>query len=203
MKWLVLILAAGLSGCTHPKTRTPISLKQNALANGLSTQRHTTPAQQRIVNALKELRLAERKRSPTVPTLSKKPLLAFSEDFRLTLQMFGRLLIVGLLSIGVGCQRQAPPSPAEPAADGAAPPAVPSPHSTRTDFSSSALDDAQMTAVLGELTQAVRKYSVERRRVPKTLDELVVNGYLARVPEAPEGKRFAISKDLQVQLVRR
>jgi hypothetical protein len=117
--------------------------------------------------------------------------------------MFARLLIAGLLSIGVGCQRQAPPSTAEPAAEGVASPEDPSPDPTRTSPSATALEDAQMAAVLGELTQAVRKYSVERRRVPKTLDELVVNGYLTRLPEAPEGKKFAISKDLQVQLVRR
>jgi len=64
-------------------------------------------------------------------------------------------------------------------------------------------DDAALAAVLGELTQVVRKFSVENRRVPKNLEELVANGYLTRVPQAPAGKKFAISKELQVQLVKK
>ncbi|PYI84468.1 MAG: hypothetical protein DME26_13230 [Verrucomicrobia bacterium] len=65
---------------------------------------------------------------------------------------------------------------------------------------SAGAEEAQIAAVLNELTQAVRKYGVEQRRVPKTLEELVAKGYLSRVPEAPAGKKFAINKDLQVYL---
>jgi len=60
-----------------------------------------------------------------------------------------------------------------------------------------------MAAILGELTQAVRKYSVERRSVPKNLEELVANGYLTQAPQAPAGKKFIISKELRVQLVKK
>jgi competence protein ComGC len=74
---------------------------------------------------------------------------------------------------------------------------------TRTEPSAEATDDAQMAAILGELTQAVRKFSVERRSVPKNLEELVANGYLARAPQAPAGNKFVISKELQVQLVKK
>jgi hypothetical protein len=61
-------------------------------------------------------------------------------------------------------------------------------------------DAAQMAAVLGELTQAVRKYAVEKRQVPRSFDELVTQGYLSRTPQAPAGKAFVITKELQVQL---
>jgi hypothetical protein len=57
-----------------------------------------------------------------------------------------------------------------------------------------------LAALLGELTQAVRKYAVEQRRAPKALDELVAAGYLSQLPQPPAGKRFAISKTLQVYL---
>jgi hypothetical protein len=58
----------------------------------------------------------------------------------------------------------------------------------------------QVATVLTELTQLVRKYSVEQRKAPKSLDELVAKGYLGSVPQAPNGKRFAINKNLQVYL---
>ncbi|MBI2949784.1 MAG: hypothetical protein HYY23_19305 [Verrucomicrobia bacterium] len=62
------------------------------------------------------------------------------------------------------------------------------------------MNEAQIAAVLNELTQAVRKYSVEQRRVPKSLEEVVASGYWGRIPQAPSGKRFAIDKNLQVYL---
>jgi hypothetical protein len=63
-----------------------------------------------------------------------------------------------------------------------------------------ASDEARTASLLGELTQAVRKYGVEKRRVPKTLEELVASGYLSQIPQAPAGKKFAINKNLQVYL---
>ena len=66
--------------------------------------------------------------------------------------------------------------------------------------SSGAADQAQIDVALNELTQAVRKYAVEQRRAPATLNELVTNNYLAAIPIAPAGKKFAINKNLQVYL---
>jgi hypothetical protein len=54
--------------------------------------------------------------------------------------------------------------------------------------------------VSNELTQAVRKFGAEQRRVPKTLEEVAAGGYLSRIPQAPAGKKFAIDKNLQVYL---
>ena len=116
-----------------------------------------------------------------------------------------RFLIACLLALWVGCGKQPAPAPSasEPKADAAAPAAEPLATAARTEATTEASDDAQMAVILGELTQVVRKYSVERRSVPKNLEELVANGYLTRAPEAPAGKKFVISKDLSVQLVKR
>lgn len=58
-------------------------------------------------------------------------------------------------------------------------------------------------AVLAELTQLVRKYGAEQRQAPNGLDDLVTKGYLTSVPPAPNGKRFAINKRLEVYLADR
>jgi hypothetical protein len=61
-------------------------------------------------------------------------------------------------------------------------------------------DEASAAGLLADLTQAVRKFSAEQRRVPKDLEELVSQGYLGHVPPAPAGMTFAINKNLQVYL---
>ena len=65
------------------------------------------------------------------------------------------------------------------------------------------LSEDQVAAAIAELTQAVRKYAVEQRQAPKTLDELVAKGYLGGIPPAPKGKRYAINQNLQVFLANR
>lgn len=67
---------------------------------------------------------------------------------------------------------------------------------------SRAAPDAGVDAgLLANLTQALRKFSAEQRRVPATLKELVAAGYLPELPQAPQGKVFAIDpKDLRVIL---
>jgi len=119
--------------------------------------------------------------------------------------MPARLLMICLAAIWVGCGKQpaSSPSPAEPKTDRVARPADLPSAVTRTEPSAEVPDDTQMAAILGELTQAVRKYSVERRSVPKNLEELVARGYLTRAPQAPAGKEFVINKELQVQLVKK
>ena len=56
---------------------------------------------------------------------------------------------------------------------------------------------------MNELTQAVRRYAAEQRKVPASLDDLVTEHYLPAIPQAPAGKRFAIDKKLQVYLADR
>lgn len=61
---------------------------------------------------------------------------------------------------------------------------------------------ADPSAALATLTHALRKYSLENRRVPANLDELVRAGYVQTIPAAPHGKKFAINpKRMEVVLV--
>lgn len=85
--------------------------------------------------------------------------------------MVARLLMVPLMLALVGCGKSAPPS----ASTG-------------------------NPAEIDQLTQTLRKYAVEQRRAPTNLDELVASGYLAAIPSAPAGKKFAIDKNLRVYL---
>ena len=55
---------------------------------------------------------------------------------------------------------------------------------------------------LDTLTQALRRYSMERRKVPADLNEVIAAGYLKGMPAAPAGKKFGINtKRLEVILV--
>jgi hypothetical protein len=106
---------------------------------------------------------------------------------------------------GLGCNRQ----PDDPAHPDAAIPAAVSSESTPTENTTplgtetadeSASSEADLSAILAELTQAVRRYGMEQQQVPASLDDLVARGYLSQVPEAPRGQRFRINKQLQVYL---
>jgi len=109
-------------------------------------------------------------------------------------------LLMGVFLAGCGkpseTSRPAPISKTEPA-QGAG-----SGEATATE---QAANDAEaaLNAALGELTQALRKYSFERQRVPKTINELVAAGYLKNMPLAPQGRKFEIDpKTVQVVLVK-
>ena len=62
---------------------------------------------------------------------------------------------------------------------------------------------ADLAATLGNLTQALRKYSFEHQRLPKAFSEVVAAGYVKDMPQAPAGQKFAIdAKTVQVILVK-
>jgi hypothetical protein len=115
--------------------------------------------------------------------------------------MLAGLFLANLLAGSMGCGKHptSPPSAIEPTAGQPAPSTAVPPAGS----SAGAAGSAQNAVPLTELTQAVRKYSVEQRRVPKTLEELTTQGYLSAVPPAPVGKKFVITKNLQVDLVDR
>jgi hypothetical protein len=63
--------------------------------------------------------------------------------------------------------------------------------------------EADLAPVLGELTQAIRKFSFEQKRRPTSLDELVSAGYLGAVPTTTDGRRFSIDpKTMQVVVMK-
>ncbi len=120
--------------------------------------------------------------------------------------MLGRLLVACVLAGWVGCGKQPVASPSAPEltpAQAALSPTTPRAEPPAAAAATAPADPTQTAALLGELTQAVRKYSVEQRRVPKNLEELSAQGYLRQVPSAPSGKKFVITKNLQVELVGR
>jgi len=120
--------------------------------------------------------------------------------------MLSRLVLPSLMAVlFTGCgkspesSRPAPVSATAPAQD-----AKPAPGAEQTAAAVAPSDasEAALNAALMELTQAVRKYSFEHQRVPKTVGEVVAAGYVKNMPQAPPGKKFEIdAKTVQVVLV--
>lgn len=112
------------------------------------------------------------------------------------------LLLIGSIACLVGCGKPSAtsPTPAETASQVEESPSAPRRGDDRTPPAAAGASESELATALSELTQAVRRYAMEQRRAPKSLDELVQQGYLERVPQAPPGKAFAIDKKLQVYL---
>ena len=53
-------------------------------------------------------------------------------------------------------------------------------------------DPGNLEKTLADLTQALRKYSFENRRMPKSFSEVVTAGYIQPVPQPPPNKKFEI-----------
>ncbi len=103
--------------------------------------------------------------------------------------MFLRLSVLMAIAVPlIGCGREGSPKKV--------------PQAGRAETSSTTNGQEQdLTAILSELTQAVRKYSADQRAVPRSLNELVSAGYLKQVPAAPAGKTFAIdARELKVSV---
>jgi hypothetical protein len=94
--------------------------------------------------------------------------------------LIGCVVVLGLVS---GCTKNESTDAVQPA-----------PPIETAKGSSSSIPEPDHTAMLSELTQALRKFSAEKQRVPKSLQELVTAGYLPSVPAAPAGKRFEINE---------
>lgn len=114
-----------------------------------------------------------------------------------------RLFLILLLSIVVACNKTTTPPPDSNStpADNRSPAPVSPPSQVPPVTATEDPDAAALGTVVGELTQVVRRYGAEQRRVPQSLEELVQNGYLTQIPAAPPGKRFTIGRNLQVQVV--
>jgi hypothetical protein len=63
-------------------------------------------------------------------------------------------------------------------------------------------DPGNLVSTLADLTQALRKYSFEQKRLPATFQEVISAGYVSPQPTPPAGKKFEIDrKTKQVVLV--
>lgn len=112
------------------------------------------------------------------------------------------LLLLLILGISIGCGSKSHSDPDAGVAPEMNRPSAPAESAPLKSEAENGPDE-EMSAVLSQLTQVVRRYGMEQRRVPKGFEELVAAGYLERVPEAPGGKRFAINKSMQVILLDR
>ena len=118
------------------------------------------------------------------------------------------ILAVGVLLVLPACGKKQPTTPstvadsqANPssqAADGAA---VPAPAGTANP--TEVTNPADVQGTLGLLTDAVRKYCVEQRKVPSTIEEVIAAGYIRNAPAPPPGKKFAINSRREVILANR
>ena len=104
------------------------------------------------------------------------------------------LTAVALASLLSGCGRKSTPAtpPAEASAPGQAEPAANAPARSAPAQPQPIVvaDGADNAAVLSTLTQALRKYSFEHNRVPKSFSEMIAAGYVKNLPPPPAGKRY-------------
>jgi hypothetical protein len=116
-------------------------------------------------------------------------------------------LLVWTVMITAGCTKHKPADAANnpvPAAVSVSPdsdtanPAV-KPNVAPVVIAPAGVDPGPM---LAQLTQVLRRFSVEHRQVPKSLDDLVAAGYLAALPAAPAGKQFVIDPKQMVVVLR-
>ena len=89
------------------------------------------------------------------------------------------------------------PAPNDPTASPAAPSgdppvAVAAPVAAQAVIPITPSDPGNMEKTLADLTQALRKYSFERRQMPRSFSEVIAAGYVQPVPQAPPGKKFEI-----------
>jgi len=115
-------------------------------------------------------------------------------------------LLIAVLLAGCGkspeTSRPTPVSTSEPA-QGEKTDAAPATEQPAVAATLSNASEAALNAALGELTQALRKYSFEHQRLPKTFSEVLAAGYVKNMPQAPPGKRFEIdARTVQVVLVK-
>jgi hypothetical protein len=98
--------------------------------------------------------------------------------------------LLAALAIGLGlagCGRSTPP----PAPTNAA--STPGPLTAPVDYlgaASKAQQRARQVTQTASLTQAIQQFHAGEDRYPKNLNELVSEGYLARLPQPPNGMKF-------------
>ncbi len=120
-----------------------------------------------------------------------------------------RFLLLGIFASGIflatGCGKkksfEVAPSGNAVADAASASPSAPVPGNAPRVVPVVVAATADASAQLAQLTQVLRRFAVEHRQVPKSLNELVVAQYLAALPAAPAGKQFVIEpKHLEVVL---
>jgi hypothetical protein len=81
--------------------------------------------------------------------------------------------------------------PLPASADSAPTPAAPPPP-TASVIPITPSDPGNIDKTLADLTQALKKYSFENKRMPRSFSEVIAAGYVQPVPQPPPGKKFEI-----------
>ena len=104
------------------------------------------------------------------------------------------LVVSGVVLLAAGCTKKPAVVDTAPVSTGGQPPTNPAEAATATAQSVVAPGSVggNPTADLDALTQALRKYSIEHRSVPRTFAEMIAAGYVKNLPAAPPGKKFEI-----------
>ena len=117
----------------------------------------------------------------------------------------GWVVVAGVALLAVGCSKKTPVVVTAPEMPASVTPSMPAESAGVTAHSgvTSATVAADPAADLDALTQALRRYSIERRTMPKSFAEVIAAGYVRNLPVAPPGKKFEIDpKTSRVVLVR-
>jgi hypothetical protein len=118
---------------------------------------------------------------------------------------FWPILLGSLVAFTSGCRPDPAASPEAGGNAGATPSALtaPAPAESLSAGDAAVAVDGDYTAVLAELTQALRKFSFEQKRAPRSFDELVTAGYVTARPTPPPGQKFSVdAKSMQVVLAK-
>jgi hypothetical protein len=118
--------------------------------------------------------------------------------------MLKPVLAIIVIGMSAGCHKESDSFTAVPSLPSSAPASTDAaPASLSGPQPSAGSDSGEMATTLAELTQALRKYSFEQQRLPKTFSEVVAAGYVKNMPQAPPGRKFEIDpKTVQVVLVK-
>lgn len=111
---------------------------------------------------------------------------------RTKLNEVSRLALCGLLWLAVGCSKKPGTGAAASGRETNVRPVVSAAPADPVVVPATAAADS--AAVLEALTQAVRRYAVERQVRPRSLAEVVAAGYVRNLPAAPAGQRFEIDQ---------
>jgi hypothetical protein len=112
---------------------------------------------------------------------------------RIKLNHASRLALGGLLCLAVSCgKKPGPDATARREAETSVRPVVSTAPADPVVVPATAAADSAV--VLEALTQAVRRYAVERQVRPRSLAEVVAAGYVSNLPAAPAGRRFEIDQ---------
>lgn len=116
-------------------------------------------------------------------------------------------LLCSCLVLGAGCRKKresapiTPETPSAPQASQSAAPGTAPPVGTTPGTPAVVVPVSINNQHFNQLTEALLKFNRDKKRGPKDWQELITTGYLKQMPAAPEGKRYAFDRSLNVRMI--